>query len=66
MFDPYFKTKEITIKKKQQNAPFLSKYLNSFIHRNIYETEYRSLRVDGPVMLFRDNGNCLDFYSHMF
>ena len=40
-FDPYLKTNEITIK-EQQSAPFLSKWMNSFIHRSIYETEYRS------------------------
>ena len=54
-FDLYLKTNEITIKKEQQKAPFLSKQLNSFVHWNMYETEYRTLELIGPVLSYRDN-----------
>ena len=43
-FDQYLKTIKITIK-EQQNVPFLSKQLNSFIHRNMYETDYTALEL---------------------
>ena len=32
----------------------------------MYETEYRALELIGPVLLYKDNWNCLELYSHMF
>ena len=34
--------------KEQQKAHFLSKQLNSFVHRNMYEKEYRTHELIGP------------------
>ena len=53
-------------KEEQQLAHFLSKQLNSFVHWNMYESEYRTPELIGPELSYRDNWNCQGFYSHMF